>query len=817
MFKHYSKFAFRNFRSNKVIFVGSLFTLCLGALCISLLSSFLINEFTINDFHKREKDIFIPVLKSSAESRWESSQTSMFLKVDYPSYPEVEAMTTLLNYNEGEISLSHKERTVFPQGIVADSSFFKVFNFDLERGDKKTVLSKKDGLLVSEKLALQLFGSEDPIGKKVTIGTYLSSDYLVKGIFKEQPSTSSISFDFLIPNSYFPNQYAKSGTEFLLMNSKFNRNEFTSKIKDVVKNHPQFTNSIIGVIPFAETYFNEENIDFNSIFSKSGHKKTLFILLFILAVILIISGLNISNLQIINTNVSSKFIVLSVIQGANKRQIVQQKLVEIFYLILISTILVTVIYFSALPIFNEFIGFSLDVSLVSVVAINALTILTLSVSALIFPLLAAIKIPIVKSLKNQAFFINKLTGKRNVLIAQFALTFVLLISSIVVVKQLDLMLNKELGFNSEAVIRTTAFRELATPVELFSRQNKNATEKEKQERKQKLENSRTRANKQKENYRYVNDQLAAHSSIESFSQGDSPIKSYTIPWKLKKEGTVYIDQNTLTVQPEHVNVYDFKLVEGRFFDKNKDGAYGNKIVINESAKKYWGLTDINNERILNQFWSDDENNGYEIIGVVKDFDYEHLSATTKPLVMVYFDRLEFDYLIRFEKESVANGLQFVQDLFREINPNESFNYSFLSDELTQLYEKEKQLSILYIIFTLLALIISAIGLFTIALYDTNRRVKEIGIRKVNGAKTTEVLSMLTKDFSKHIFKAFLISCPVAYLLMDKWLENFAYKTNMSWWIFLAAGVFILLISLITVSWQSYQAAARNPVESLRAE
>jgi len=695
MFKHYSKFAFRNFKSNKVIFAGSIFTLCLGALCVSLLASFLINEFTINDFHKREKDIYIPVLKSSPESRWESSQTSMFLKVDYPSYPEVEAITTVMKYNEGEISLTTKDKTMHPHGIVADSMFFEVFDFDLVVGNKKTALSQKDGLLISEQLANKMFGNENPIGEKITIGTFMSSDYLVKGVFEKQPSNSSISFDFLISNSYVPNQFAKSGTEFLLMNKGFDKDQFTSKIKGLVKNHPQFTTSTLGIVPFTDTYFNEENIDFSSLFSKNGHKKTLFILLFILLVIVVISALNISNLQIINTNVSAKFIVLSVIQGANKNQVIQQKLVEIFYLILISTGFVTIIYFSVLPKFNEFIGFALDVSLVHVISINGLIIFLLSISALVFPIVAAIKIPIVKSLKNQAFFTSKLTGKKSVIIAQFALTFVLLISSIVVVKQLDLMLNKELGFNSESVIKTTAFRELATPVELFGRQDKNATEQEKQERKKKLEDSRLKEQKQRENYRYVNDQLASHSTIAAFSQGDSPIKTYTIPWKLNKEGTVYIDQNTLTVTPGHKSVYDYELVEGRFFDEEKDGSYSNKIVINEAAKKYWGITDIKRDRVLNQFWNDDEKAGYEIIGVVKDYNYEHLSLSTKPLVMVYFDRLEYDYLIRFEKESVAGGLQFLQGLFQKINPNENFQYSFLSDDLTQIYEKEKQKPLRY--------------------------------------------------------------------------------------------------------------------------
>lgn len=216
--------------------------------------------------------------------------------------------------------------------------------------------------------------------------------------------------------------------------------------------------------------------------------------------------------------------------------------------------------------------------------------------------------------------------------------------------------------------------------------------------------------------------------------------------------------------------------------------------------------------VVNGSWGE-----FEVIGVVKDFDYQHLSATVGPLMMLYMENVGDLFHVEFEKGAVADGIADLEAFFKKNNPNESFSYSFVEEDVAKLYAKEKQLGINYILFTIVALIISAIGLFTIAIYDTRRRVREIAVRKVNGATVKEILSLLNKSFVKWVALAFLIACPISYIMMDSWLEGFAYKTNLSWWMFALAGIFTMLIALLTVSWQSYRAATANPVESLRTE
>jgi putative ABC transport system permease protein len=355
------------------------------------------------------------------------------------------------------------------------------------------------------------------------------------------------------------------------------------------------------------------------------------------------------------------------------------------------------------------------------------------------------------------------------------------------------MLNKDLGFDSENVIRVKMFQRLPFTGGMDERKK--------------------RKEKQQKNYQYTLNELASNPAIATFAQGESPLSPYAMPWKLKGVENDYESQNVLTVQPGYVQLLGLKISEGRFFDELKDKSRENKIVINEAAKKYWGIEDIQKAVVLNRYWGDSV--GYEILGVVKDFNYEHLAVKPQPLFMVYFEDIDNDFLIKFTNSSVQTGLQSVAKLFKEVNPGEDFIYSFLSDDITALYQKEKRLSLIYFIFTIVALQITAIGIFVIALYDTQRRIKEIGIRKINGARVIEIMVMLNKDFVKLVLIAFVIACPVAWYSMHKWLQNFAYKTTLNWWIFAAAGVAALTIAILTVSLQSFKAATRNPVEALK--
>jgi len=547
-------------------------------------------------------------------------------------------------------------------------------------------------------------------------------------------------------------------------------------------------------------YFASGEMDVKSIFSRSGDTSNIRTLIVIIAVIFIISILNFSNLQIIQINSSLKNIGINKITGAGGKHILFQKITEILVLVLISAVLITFVFVLALPYFNKIAGVGLAPELGKVFMLNISILIVLVGFSMIYPAVAFLRIPVTNSLKSQVFAETKLAGRKVVSSVQFALTIVLLIVSIVVVKQLGFMLNKDLGFKNENIIAT----------KYFDMGRLDGTDEERQKSRV------TTAN----NYEYVKNELAAHSSVKQFSQGQVPLNPSNHPWKLKGSDSGFSSGNGLAVTPEYFEMLGLELVEGRFFERERDESRGPQVVINEAAKKFWEINDISKARVLNKYWSIpqfDVADGYEIIGVVKNFNCEHLSKTLQPMYLYYMDDIFSNFLIEFEPGATQAGLKFAEQLFNEVNPGETFQYTFLSDEVEVLYQKEKRLSKIYIIFTIIAFLISATGLFAISLYDTRKRTKEIGIRKVNGARTSEVLVMLNKDFVKWVVIAFVIATPIAWYAMNKWLENFAYKTSLSWWIFALAGLLALGIALLTVSWQSWKAATRNPVEALRYE
>ncbi|MHA7110695.1 ABC transporter permease [Sunxiuqinia elliptica] len=797
MVRYYLKYTFRNFKSNRLVFAGSLVTILLSALCISLLYTYIHNELSMDNFHKREKDIFLLIIQQSPESQLDAIDANSFFGFNYRDYPGIENLASVKKFAQGELLFKYDERSISPEGIVADSTFLEVFDFKLIVGDQSAVLKEPDAVVFTERLVKRFFGSENPMGKTVKLSGRVQQNYTVKGIVETPPVNSSLNFDFILPEHSA--SFNRSGGNFILVDDGFDKTGFVEQIKNLGHQHPQFKNSRMDVMAFDKIYNDNSGASFNGLFPKHGNPKNISILLVITAIIFVITLLNFSNLQIISINSSVKNIGINKISGASQKHIFYQKLTELGMLILSSAVIISVTFLLVLPHFNRIVGVELNPDFWQVLLLNLAILVAVVLASMIYPSVVFLRISLAKSLKNQVLSGNKLAGRNVVATIQFSLSLILLVASIVVVKQLHLMLNKDLGFHSANIITTRLFREQPFPT------NK--------------EDWAVQREEAQKNFQYVVNELSTSSAIKSFTQGNSPINTHVMPWKLQGDTRDYTSANFLALTPDYMETLDLRLVEGRFFEKEKDKQRENKVVINEAAKKYWGIKDISSARVLNKYWSrsDDQNAGFEILGVVKDFNSEHLSVKPRPLVMMYFEDVEANFMIRFEEGTAKKGIQFVQKLFDELNPGEAFEYAFLSDDIEAMYRKEKRLSEIYIIFTCIAFLISSIGLFAISLYDTRCRVKEIGVRKVNGAKVREILAMLNKDFVKWVAIAFVIACPIAYYAMSKWLENFAYKTTLSWWIFALAGVLALGIALLTVSWQSWKAATRNPVEALRYE
>ncbi len=795
----YFKQAFRSLVRSRLISLGSLLTIFLGALSISLLFTYVYNELSMDKFHRRHDDIYMMIMQGTPQSKWDIVNCKFLLNFNYQEYPEIENLTTLKKYDKNEIKVTYNNSVYFPEGLCTDSVFFRVFSYKMKSGTYKS-LSNPKTILLTESFAKKVFGSEDPLGKTIALRAGFEDVFTVTGILENPPSNSSIKFDFVFQAQ------AENAANFIMVRPGFDKKAFIHKIEKI----PQQGDYPLGVyplgklsiVPLSEIYFSDGqiNMSLSNVFTGSGDKSNLRILILVMIILLTVSALNFSNLQIVKINSSIKNIGINRIAGANRKNLIWQKICEVILLSFLAIVLLTIAYFSLLPQFNKLTEAALNPDIFYIALLNAGVIVITILLAMCYPSFLLLRLPIKSSLKNQLISNNKLVGRQVIIITQFTLTIGLLVTSFVVKNQINLMLDKDLGFHSENIIKTSFIKPEPFPA--------HPTE-------QTVKDYKERWEKQKENFQIIKNELSTNTTIESFAQFQSPIEAYLQPWGIDDGRNEFESQYTIQVSPNQLDVFNFKLVAGRFFDPSIDKERGPRVVVNEAALKYWGINDISKIRLKNGYQPKDQGN--EIIGVVKDFNFRHLSVKPQPLVMLYWESTTANVFIRFKPGEIKSGLAFVKNLHDQFILHDPFKYTFLTEEIAALYNREKRLGRIYTLFTLIAFLISMSGLFVIALYDTERRKKEIGIRKVNGAKILEVIAMLNRDFVKWVAIAFVIATPIAYYVMNKWLENFAYKTTLSWWIFALSGILALGIALLTVSWQSWKAATRNPVEALRYE
>ena len=794
MILHYLKFAYRNFKANKLIFFGSIITLFLGVTCTILLSVFIHNELTMNEFHKEAKNTYLMQMQENPYSKPEAiSPSSIDINFTPDKYPEIKYLVTIQNH---ELEFMANNASFWEKGFVTSNNFFDVFDFELIAGNKETTLINRDNILITERLSEKLFGDKNPVGEKVQINSLaLGSDekfeHTVAGVLKNPPPNSSMDFDFVIPQD--KKRYFLSGVDFVVMNKNFSKTDFENKIENLLQtqNNSRLKESKLSLMPLDEVYFSDGTVESSwsiiPIFTRYGDKKTVNVFLVVIAIILFMSALNFSNFQVINVNASLKNIGLIKMFGAGNRNVFLQKLCEIIIFSGITSVLVLPAFFLVLPYFNKLIGINLNPGAVNIVVVSFAILFVLSTISIIYPMVVNFNLPIAFGLKKSIFQGKNISGRKTVVAVQFTMTFILIIATLTAIKQLNMMLNKDVGFNTKNIIATNFITD-------------NKIDKETLNKKQ----------------QYIKSELAKIPSISYFSQGSNLLDYYT-KGGFKKYGdpNEFADMRQIMILPESFKLFGLELTEGRFFKGSGEDDYA--VVINEAAKKYFEIDDITKVKLNKEGFGDAYGGILNIAGVVKDFNFEHLSKAPQPLIIqlggAYNGNFIIEYIDGTEQETLAS----IKTIYNELNPGKIFQYKFISDYITAMYQKDKQQVKNYTIFSIIAILISSIGLFTIALYDTRRRIKEIGVRKINGAKIREVIGLLSRSFLTQVLVAFVVAVPISYYAVYKWLESFAYKTTISWWVFLIAGILGFIIAFLSVGWQSWKAATRNPVEALRYE
>jgi len=805
MFNLYLKIAIRYLRKNKLYSFINIFGLAIGIASFILIMIYVNYERSYDKFEGSENvyrvymdytedGVFVP---GDAQSYNLSGPT---LKEKFPEIKEFTRLSHITNvsFRYGN-TIIHKEK-----GALAESSIFDVLKYPLVKGDINSVLKEPYTILLTESLAKKIFGDENPIGKSLEVIFGGNTFFTVNGVLKDFPQNTHMKNDFLMSfNTFLTWEGYPSKKEF-----NWNNNDLFTFIKidentraDVLKK--KIMDFKTEALPFER--HNIESLEDIHLYSDkpyeaetNGSASRVRFLLAIALIIIILSWLNYINLSTAKSLERAKETGIRKVVGAQKPQIIGQSLLESLLLNLIAIAIATVIVLIVLPAFNNYIGKDLTLSL-SIIkrllpVIGFLVFGTLLSG--IYPAVVLSNYVPVKVLKGRIGTSSSgLTIRKGLIIAQFLATIVLLTGTIIVTKQINFLQEQPIGPNLDQVLALNGTMLNNSPDSLLIKDY------------QTLEN-------ELQNLPFV--KTTTLSQTYPGGEYDNLASSVGITFPNGTRDDTRITYN-YAVGPDYFELMNMEFLVGGSFRANSVG-HSNNIVMNEKFVKHMGISKMEDaiDKTV-KFWGQD----WIIVGVIKDYHHFGLKTSIEPMLLRHESNIN-NLLIKLEHSTLSTTelnkiISQIETKWNDIFPQSTFNYTFLDKKFEAQYNEDKKFSTAFQIFTILAILIASMGLFGLTSYTCIQRKKEIGIRKVNGATIGEVLSLLNKDFVKWIGIAFIIAIPLAWYAMNKWLEGFAYKTTLSWWIFALAGLMALVIALLTVSWQSFRAATNNPVEALRDE
>ncbi|HSZ31882.1 MAG TPA: FtsX-like permease family protein, partial [Puia sp.] len=675
----------------------------------------------------------------------------------------------------------------------ADSNFLRIFNYLLLKGNAAIALTMPNSVVLTEATASKYFGSpEQAMGKTIEID---SNALLVTGILKNIPSNSHLQFDLLLPIENWdrriehpqPWRYFDCYTYFQLTDRinpdvafvhKMERQLNEMRNKAIV--HTQAVAASIFVQPLTDIHLHSH---FRNDVDGQGNYQYVRIFMLVAIFIVFIACINFMNLATALSGTRAKEVGLRKTVGALRMQLISQFIGESILLSFISLILALLIVYFALPLFNEISSKSITLNLLDTTLIGKLLGTTILVGFLagVYPAFYISSFNAIKVLKGVQIIKGGGNFLRNGLVVlQFSISVILMISTAVVYNQIHYLHNRDIGFNRENLLYVTI----------------------------------PESGDQKNNFDALRISLSQSSQIGDYTiTGDLPTNLETeapFTWRGMKDGNLVIAQ-WLNVDENFIRTFGMKMLAGRFYSGEFNGS-DSEYVVNETAVKMMQMDPVEAVGKIISF------RGHEgmIIGVVKDFNIRPAHQPIEPLIIRYRSSGNF-LVIRTEAGNIKKTLASLQNSFQEIYGNNPFSYGFVDQDLDQLYRAESKMGKLFNIFSVLSIMISCLGLFGLAAFATQRRAREIGVRKVLGAGETGIVVLLAKEFLKLVIISLLIAFPVSWYVMNQWLRGYAYKTNISVWVFLSAGIITMLIAFLTVSYQTIRAAIANPVVTLRIE
>ncbi len=794
MIKNYLKIAWRNLVKYKFHTFINLFGLATGIASAILIFLFVRYELSYDRFHKNADDIYLVQKYRNLSSGLQVLDDTWIpllneLKHDYP---EVRNGVRLFTDNVW-IEADHKK---FRQEITfADPSVFEVFTFPLASGDQQTVLKDRHSLVLSEEMARKFFGQENPVGKILKLD--FEEDFVVTGVFKKTPENSSIPMGILAPfeSAIDPTNEELNGNwdgAFLYTYVQLRKNKTAKELESRL---PGLVEKIWGTEgPNGSKQLTLKLLPMTDLHdAASGSRSFAYILISIALAILIIASFNFMNLSTARSLERLREIGIRKVFGAERRQLIGQFLGESLVITFIALIAAVCIAVVVLPAINRLYNISLTPDFLTnpfTLTFLILTGLVVGIFSGIYPALMLSRSPVVESVKKTSTGTGRSEFFRKVLVTvQFALTIILVIGTAVVWKQTVYMKNHNLNFQKDNV--------MVIPMAVSDFPD------------------RTEAVNRIDVFKKV---LLNNSGVQSVSS------SMSVPGDVTDANVFVRPEGKNTDEPlrmrvvgiddHYLDVYHIALAEGRNFSKDMPTDADQAVILNEAAKKVIGWETAVNKTV--KIGSTD----YKVVGVVRDYNTESLVNEVRPLIHFYrtteSSSLRF-ISMRINTRDPGSLIRYVKEKYAAADPGREFTYYFMDDHFNQLYAAQDRMLKVTAYFSLVAIIIACLGLLGLASYSIIQRTKEIGIRKTLGASVASICVLISRKFTILLIIANVIAWPVAYLLMKRWLEDFAYRIGMSWWLFILAGISALLIAMITISFQTIRAAIANPVNSLRTE
>ena len=796
MIKNYFIVAFRNLKRNKLFSVINIGGLAVGLAAFWMITLYVANEMSYDRFHTNAGRIYRVVQHAS----WNGGSFHLAvtpapmaaaLKNDYP---EIEA-TVRLDAEGGGTILYGNQRIEAGDIFFADSAAFSVFTYHFLLGDAKTALSKPQSIVLTKTLAQKLFG-DAAAGFNKTIDFGNNNPALVTGIIDDVPQNAHFRFSALrsMPQDLGKNWSNSYLYTYLLLKENAGVTALNAKLAPFFKKYLAPTvgeaNYHMELQPLSSIHLHS-NLDYE--IGSNGNISYVTIFSLVAALILIIASINYMNLSTARSSLRVKEIGVRKVSGSGRGQLVLMFLAESVLITFIASALAIGILQICLPWFRQFSGKEITLTSFApwqmAVFITAFSLLAGCLSG-IYPALFLSGFKLIPSLKGQT---GTHTGNRffrqSLVVFQFVITIAMIAGSFIIWQQLQFVLKKDLGFNKDQVISFRLSRPMRNQIPA------------------------------------IKQQLLQNPLIESVATASNPIGNNNIggrDYKAVTNGSTSDKSSIakqLLVDEDFIPAMQIQMASGRNFNPAMLTDKSQSVIVNETLAKQAGWKDVEDKKI--QLGNDSLGKPvlFTVAGIVKDFNIYSLQHKIEPLVMqLPAEANDKDNMyVRLSKSDIKKALAITETVFKKYDTGNPFVFSFLDQNFAKQYEAEKMQGRLLLVFTVLAICIACLGLFGLVTFTAEQKRKEIGVRKVLGSSVSGIVLLLAKDLLKLVLIAIVIATPIAWLAMSKWLQDFAYRTSIAWWIFALSGFIALSIAFITVSVQAIKAAMANPVKSLRTE